>query len=237
MGPNHVGWHLLPEVLNRSGVAPSEGGNAGKKARLFQLRESIPRQWRDLVSHSLPNKLRDYLRIHWATASIGWLNDRVFSLPTDAHGFIRVSQKGRDAEGHVDPGPEYEKICRTISGTLKDLVDAQTGKPVVEEVFLTDEVFPGPERDSLPDLIVSWHNGKKIDRVASKEVGTISGKLPDPRSGNHRAEGFALLYGPDIAKRKRTEGHLLDIAPTILSFYGHDLPETFDGRPWDDIVC
>jgi predicted AlkP superfamily phosphohydrolase/phosphomutase len=238
MGPNHVGWHLLPEVLGQIEPSPSQAErvDAGERRWLLRLRESIPRRWRDSISHSLPNKLRDYLRIHWATSSIDWRKERVFSLPTDAHGFVRVSLKGRDAEGHVDPGPEYEKICRKISRTLKDLFDSQTGKPVVEEVFLTDEVFPGPERDSLPDLIVSWRNGKKIDSVASKKIGTISGKLPDPRSGNHRAEGFALLYGPDIAKRKRAEGHLLDIAPTILSFYGHDVPGSFDGRPWDDLV-
>ena len=239
MGPNHSGWHLIPEVLQRIGVNPSsgQGGAAGKKTWLLQLRESIPRNWRDLVSHSLPNQLRDYLRIHWANSNIDWLNDLVFSLPTDAHGLIRVNLKGRETNGKVNSGAEYEEICRKVSRALKDLVDAQTGKPVVEEVFLTDEIFPGPERDSLPDLIVSWKNGKQIDRVASKKVGNISGKLPDPRSGNHRAEGFALLYGPDIAKRKRTEGHLLDIAPTILSFYGHDVPGSFDGRPWDDIVC
>jgi predicted AlkP superfamily phosphohydrolase/phosphomutase len=239
MGPNHSGWHLIPEVLQRIGVNPSsgKGGDEGKKTWLLRLRESIPRNWRDLVSHSLPNQLRDYLRIHWANAKIDWLNDLVFSLPTDAHGLIRVNLKGREASGKVNSGAEYEEICQKVSRALKDLVDAQTGKPIVAEVFLTDEIFAGSERDRLPDLIVSWKNGKQIDRVASKEVGNISGKLPDPRSGNHRAEGFALLYGPDIAKRQRTEGHLLDIAPTILSFYGQAVPGSFDGRPWNDIVC
>ena len=237
MGPNHVGWHLLPGVLKQIDLSPSKGerADAGEGGRLLRLRESIPRKWRDSVSRSLPNKLRDYLRIHWATANIDWLNDRAFSLPTDAHGFVRVNLKGRDANGNVDPGPEYEEICRKISRTLKDLRDPQTGKPVVEEVFLTDEVFPGPERDGLPDLIVSWVNSKKIESVASKEIGTVSGKLPDPRSGNHRSEGFALLYGPGVTKGRESKGHLLDIAPTILSFYGDDLPSSLDGRPWTNI--
>jgi len=237
MGANNSGWHLVPEVLKRIGVTPSSGesDHAARKSWLVQLRESIPRRWRDLVSHSLPNKLRDYLRIHWANSNIDWLNDLVFSLPTDAHGLIRVNLKGRDPNGKVNSGKEYEEICRKVIQTLNGLVDPQTGKRVVEEVFLTDQVFPGPERDRLPDLIVSWHNGKKIDRVASKEVGSISGKLPDTRSGNHRSEGFALLYGPDVTKGRESEGHLLDIAPTILSFYGHDLPNSFDGRPWTHI--
>jgi predicted AlkP superfamily phosphohydrolase/phosphomutase len=234
MGANHSGWHFVPEVLKRVAATPasSDSSQAGQKSLLFQLRESLPRKWRDLVSHALPNKLRDCLRVHWATSHIDWVNDFVFSLPTDAHGLIRVNLKGREPNGKVTAGAEYEELCRKVTHALKDLVDPQTGKPVVEKVFWADEVFPGPERDRLPDLIVSWRNGKKIDRVASREVGTISGNLPDPRSGNHRAEGFALLYGPGIAKHKRSEGHLLDIAPTILNFYGHDIPETFDGRSW-----
>ena len=234
MGANYSGWHLIPDVLKRMSFAGASGedGRDGKKSWLVRLRASIPRRWRDIASHSLPNKLRDYLRVHWASANIDWLDDLVFSLPTDAHGLIRINLKGREPNGKVDSGAEFEAICRRVSQALKDLVDPQTGERVVEEVFFTDQVFPGPERDRLPDLIVSWKNGKKIDRVASSEVGTISGELPDPRSGNHRAEGFALCHGPGITQGGRSEGHLLDIAPTILSFYGHDIPALFDGRPW-----
>lgn len=238
MGENHSGWHHLPEVLKRMGIGQGagEGGDGGKKSRLFQLRESIPHKWRELVSHSLPSKIRDYLRIHWANSSIDWRNDRAFTLPTDAHGLIRVNLKGRDPHGKVDAGAEYEEICRKITCALKDLVDPQSGTPVVEEVFLADEIFPGPERDRLPDLLVSWRNGKKIDRVASKEIGNIAGRLPDRRSGNHRAEGFALLYGPGMPTGQESAGHLLDIAPTILSFFGVDVPRSLDGRPWEELV-
>jgi predicted AlkP superfamily phosphohydrolase/phosphomutase len=234
MGANHSGWHLVPEVLQRIGMTrrPAVSGDASRKSWLIRLRESIPRRSRDLVSHWLPNKLRDHLRVHWANSNIDWVNDLVFCLPTDAHGLIRVNLKGRDSNGKVNSGAEYGDICRRITRALKDLVDPQTGKRVVEEVFVTDEVFPGPERDRLPDLIVSWGNGKEIETATSREIGTVNGKLPDPRSGNHRPEGFALLYGPGINKGAESEGHLLDIAPSILSFYGHDLPEYLDGRPW-----
>jgi predicted AlkP superfamily phosphohydrolase/phosphomutase len=237
MGPNHVGWHLLPEVLRRAGHARSNGESVvDKKSRLLQLRESIPRRWRDVISHFLPNKLRDSLRIHWASSNVDWLNDRVISLPTDAHGFIRVNLKGRDSKGIVSSVAEYDEICRKVTRTLKDLVDLETGQPVVKDVFLTDEIFPGPERDSLPDLIVNWLTDKKIDSVHSKEVGTVKGVLPDPRSGNHRSEGFALLYGPEIPKGQRSEGHLLDIAPSVLRFYGDTPAASFDGHAWDDLV-
>jgi predicted AlkP superfamily phosphohydrolase/phosphomutase len=235
IGPNHSGWHLLPEVLKRIGNHATKNGQDDKRTLLFRLRQSIPRKWRDLVSHALPNQLRDYLRVHWANSTIGWGEARVFSLPTDAHGLIRVNLKGRDPEGKVNSGREYEEICSTVARAMKALIDPQTGQPVVDQVFFTDEMFPGPERDLLPDLIVSWRNGKPIDQVVSKEIGTIKDTLPDPRAGNHRPEGFALFYGPGIMKGRESEGHLLDIAPTILNFYGHDLPPSLDGRPWTHI--
>lgn len=238
IGPNHSGWHLIPEVLARIGVAHAkyEDHKPRKKSRLFRVRESVPRKWRDAVSRSLPNRIRDYLRVHWATSNIDWLNGRVFSLPTDAHGLIRVNLEGRDPNGRIKPDTEYREICREVSRALKSLTDAETGKPIVEEVFVTDEVFPGPAREILPDLIVSWRNGKNIDQVSSPQTGNIGGKLPDLRGGNHRPEGFALLYGPAARKGHESEGHLLDIAPTILNFYGLEQPAAFDGSPWSHVL-
>ena len=240
MGANNAGWHLLPGVLGQMGLSHSEGGESrsrdGASQWLSRLRGSIPRRWRDFASRSLPHRIRDALRVHWAGSGIDWLKDRAFSLPADGHGFVRVNLKGRDSNGNVDAGPEYKEICGKISLTLKSLSHPQTGKPVVEEVFLTDEVFPGPERDKLPDLIVSWRDGGQIDAVTSKEIGTVSGKLPDSRRGNHRGEGFALLCGPGVAKGRKAEGHLLDIAPTVLSFYGAEPPGSMDGRSWTNLL-
>jgi predicted AlkP superfamily phosphohydrolase/phosphomutase len=183
----------------------------------------------------LPDKLRDCLQAHWATEKIDWHKDSAFPLPTDAQGFVRVSLKGREVNGRVNPGRDYDETCRKIVRTLNGLVDPQTGKRVVEEVFLTDEIFPGPQRESLPDLIVKWSADKRIDAIFSKEIGTVEAESPDPRSGAHRPEGFALLHGPGVTKAQESEGHLLDIAPTILNFYGHDLPPSLDGRPWTHI--
>jgi len=60
--------------------------------------------------------------------------------------------------------------------------------------------------------------------------------LRDPRSGNHRPEGFALFYGPGIGKGSVGEGHIVDIAPTILKYFGLTPSSDIEGRPWSKIV-
>jgi predicted AlkP superfamily phosphohydrolase/phosphomutase len=70
-----------------------------------------------------------------------------------------------------------------------------------------------------------------FDAAFSNIIGRIDGKLPDPRSGNHKPQGFAIFHGPGIKKQRASEGRILDIAPTILNYFGLKAPDDFDGRP------
>jgi predicted AlkP superfamily phosphohydrolase/phosphomutase len=113
---------------------------------------------------------------------------------------------------------------------LKTLINLQTGNPIVKEVYHADEVFPGPQRGRLPDLIVAWHEEPVLNGVFSKEIGRIEGKSPDPRSGNHKPQGFAILHGSGINKQRVLEARMVDIAPTVLQYFGLNAPAHFDGK-------
>jgi predicted AlkP superfamily phosphohydrolase/phosphomutase len=237
MGPNYVGWHLIPEVLAklRLTVGDHANGNRAKIDRLAKLRSFISPQVRRGLSRHLPDRLRDYLRLRWAASKIDWSYSRVFDLPTDSLGFIRVNLKGREPNGVVEPGKEYDELCQRISETLKQLVNPRTGKKIAREVFLTDHVFPGPERNHLPDLMICWEDDEAIDEARLDEMGMIRGDLPDARSGNHNPHGFALFYGPGVRGGQASEGHILDIAPTTLSYFGLKPPTYMDGKTWGTI--
>lgn len=240
MGPNHVGWHLLPQILSKLGLS-ANGAPNGPPGRvegspLSRLRALVPENWRRRLSRRLPEGVRDRLRTHWVNSGIDWSRDRAFSLPTDSLGFIRVNLKGREPNGLVEPGDEYDKVLSKISDPLKRLNHARSHSPVVREVFRTDEIFPGPERDRLPDLIVTWEDEKEINAAHLPELGTVQSALSDPRSGNHRPRGFAFLYGAGIQRGQLSQGHLLDIAPTILSYFGLRPPSYMDGRAWTGLL-
>lgn len=240
VGPNNANWHLIPEVLSRLGFLAAkskEGRNTRAPTNwLGEMRDSVPLKWRRYVSRYLPGKLRDYLRVYWANARFDWSQTRAFYLPTDQLGYIRINLKGREPCGTVEPGAEYQDICSRICETLKTLMDLQTGRPIVREVYHADEIFPGPHRNRLPDLIVAWQDEPVINGVVSHEIGRIDGESPDLRSGNHKPQGFALFYGPGTKKQQVSEAHIVDIAPTILRYFGLNAPSNCDGKPLDDVL-
>jgi predicted AlkP superfamily phosphohydrolase/phosphomutase len=234
MGPNYANWQLIPEVLSRLGllVKKSKADRSGvaPARRLREMRDAVPLGWRRSVSRYLPGALRDYLRVYWANAPFDWSQTRAFHLPTDQLGYIRINLKGREPLGVVEPGSEYNDICSRICEVLKTLVNLQTGNPIVREVYHSDKIFPGPQRSRLPDLIVAWRNEPVRGEVFSRELGRIGGKSPDLRSGNHKPQGFALFYGAGAQKQRIAEASIVDIAPTILKYFGLNAPSNFDGK-------
>ncbi|HEY7218964.1 MAG TPA: alkaline phosphatase family protein [Candidatus Binatia bacterium] len=227
MGPNNARWHVIPEVLSELGVLALNTKN-GRNHRLGELRDSIPLRWRRSISRQLPGRWRDRLRTHWATARIDWSRTRAFHLPTDQLGYVRINLRGREPQGIVEPGADYRDLCDTISDALKGLVDTHTGRKIVREVFRADQLFPGPARHRLPDLLVSWQDEPGQQTLSARFDG-VNGAL-DMRAGNHRPEGFAVFYGRGVCHGQFSQGHIVDLAPTVLTYFGLTPPADMDGR-------
>jgi predicted AlkP superfamily phosphohydrolase/phosphomutase len=230
MGPNTAKWHLLPRMLSELGLLAGKKESKNGGGRLARLRESIPLSWRRSVSRRLPAALRDRLRLQWAHAGIDWARTRAFHLPTDLLGYVRVNLKGREPRGVVEPGAEYHEVCDRISDALVKLTDPQTGMPAVCEVYRTDQLYPGPQRHRLPDLIVSWQDEHESGDGPARGIDGMQSGAPDPRSGNHRPEGFAIFYGPGTRSCGASPAHIVDIAPTVLGYFGLKPPRGIDGR-------
>jgi predicted AlkP superfamily phosphohydrolase/phosphomutase len=67
--------------------------------------------------------------------SYDWSQTRVFSLPSDQHGWIRVNLKGREAKGIVAV-EQYDELCSQLEKGLRSLTTPE-GKPLVCEVIRT----------------------------------------------------------------------------------------------------
>jgi predicted AlkP superfamily phosphohydrolase/phosphomutase len=246
--PNHAGWHLLPEVLERLGYlagpepAPAQGGTEGAgQARRFDpvrtLRDLLPKDFRKNLARMLPTALRDRLAQRVDSADVDWSRTRAYCLPTDLEGYIRINLRGREPQGTVEPGAQCEQLLAELTAELAQLRDPATGRTIVRDVLRTERAFPGARSGWLPDLVVRWQSDAPIAAAASERIGVIALPSPDPRPGTHAGPGFVLAAGSGIpAGGSLTEGHILDFAPTLLARQGVEVPAHMKGQVWPEWI-
>jgi predicted AlkP superfamily phosphohydrolase/phosphomutase len=143
-------------------------------------------------------------------------------------GLIRINLRGREPQGSVSPGQEYEKIRETIAKELLALTDAH-GQKLLDRVFRKEEIYHGSSLDEAPDLIpLSETVGCYFYPFLDRE-GIIT-EAERFRSGNHRRDGILMAKGSPIRQQAHLETiNITDLAPTILYALGIPVPRDMDG--------
>ena len=241
MGPIfHASWNL-PQILElwgygRSAARRVDETDAPRDAQVNPwriLKMLVPGPVQYFIKGMLPQFLQDQLLFRWYRGGRKWDGCRAFAIPNnDSVGAIRISVKGRDRHGMVDPGEEYQRVCRDIVTALCELTDGKAGRPLVKRVTLAHEEFHGPFLEQLPDITVLWDQSFAWRTVCSPRFGTLRIRQQDSRTGSHTAHGFVLAMGPGVpAACTLPDGSIYDIAPTVLQGAGLSVPADFDGQP------
>jgi predicted AlkP superfamily phosphohydrolase/phosphomutase len=225
MGPNYYGAHLLGDVLARLGHRPPP------PAQPRWLWRVVRRGWR-----RLPQPLRARLTPMQKNAvDFVWpeldSHATCFDVPNaEVYGAIRVNLVGREPQGKVTPGAQYDVLCEELRHDLCALVNPDTGQPAVRRVLRTADIYQGPYLGDLPDLLVEWNGDAPLEAVDSPKTGMIRRALLGPRTGHHRPHGLLLAAGPGIKPGQITApASVMDIGPTIAANLGVALPDT-DGH-------
>lgn len=240
MGPIfHASWNL-PQMLDLWGYGTKPAGRAAaddkpNRARVNPwriLKMVVPGPIQYAIKDRLPKFAQDQLLFLWYRGGKSWKGCRAFAIPNnDSVGAIRVSVKGRDHDGIVEP-EQYETVCRDIANALYELREKEGGRPLVKQVTLTHETFHGPFLEQLPDLTVLWDQSFAWNTVYSPRFGTLEIKQQDSRTGGHSSHGFVLLSGPDVpAGLQLPRASIYDIAPTVLQAADVPIPDDMDGQP------
>ena len=229
MGPNYTatGGMLDRILLALEGIeSPQRLERAIGMAR--DLWRRAPEPLRKLL---VPLRARDFeagvqKRIQPAKAE-----RRYFEVQVDgASGGVRINLKGREAQGKVEPA-EYDEVCRSLTRDLLDVVNADTGKPLVARVLRTAEVYPGPFVQRMPDLLLEWNRERPIVRVSSPKIATVTHPRPSLRSGDHRPGGLFAALGPGVQPGELGRiVSVVDFAPTFAALLGV-CDFDFDGTP------
>ncbi len=165
-------------------------------------------------------------------AGIDWSSTRAFSSPNPQQG-IYVNLQGREPHGIV-PAAQYEAVRREICDRLRELVDPDDGNPVLDQVFMREEVMDGPETQHAPDLfpVCREYSYELHDGLHAPHI------LTDVRSfprGFHHMDGIFGITGPGIESRSGLRARLYDIAPTALYLADLKIPR-MDGRVLTDFL-
>ena len=133
-------------------------------------------------------------------ASVPELADRLcFTTPNnDVYGGIRVNLVGREPQGRIHPGAEYEAFCEALRTDLLAFVNLDLGQPLVRRVLRTSDLYKGDGVQDLPDLLVEWERDAPISRIQSPKTGVIEEVFPGRRTGDHKPEGPPFRSGPGI---------------------------------------
>lgn len=254
MGPNYAACHHVPEALHRLdlfhgvGVGRDQAGKGEsgtstvRPGLASRLRGIIPLGVRQAVTRCMPRSLHYRLSMRWVNDAIDWPRTRAFCVPNANEAYVRVRLEGREPEATVRAGAEYDEILAQLAHVASSLHNPQNGRTAPERVVLVDQVFPGPERPHLPDLVITWDpEARVLGQLAGDSIGTVSGNAGYETgpfyTGNHRPNAFVLARGPRVSAGSRvTGGHVLDVAPTVLSMLDVDAPASFEGRPWAELT-
>lgn len=161
-----------------------------------------------------------------AQSSIDWSGTRAFSAPIPQQG-IYVNLKGREPNGIVAES-DYERVRSEIAERLSELKDPDDGRPVVDHVYMREDVMQGDAAVDAPDLfpVCREYSYELSDGLYSPSVLDDYRRLP---RGFHHMDGIFGLAGPGIEAANGHKASLLDVMPTSLYLAGLKVPKV-DGR-------
>jgi predicted AlkP superfamily phosphohydrolase/phosphomutase len=145
---------------------------------------------------------------------------------------IEVNLRGRQAQGIVSPGAEYEKVRDELLEHLSELREPSTGERLVKEAFKREHLYSGPYLEHAPDVVFELRAGYEGGPgVKPPIIRPIPQSFLKMRSGNHTMDGIFVAKGA-AAQPGVDFGQigLADVTPTILYYLGQAIPENMDGQ-------
>jgi predicted AlkP superfamily phosphohydrolase/phosphomutase len=217
--------------LQRLGLTRTQVGRFLERRRLRWLRAAL-RDGLGQLGAAFPNDRQLHVK-----DLVDWTRTRAYSVGYIGQIFVNLA--GRDPEGIVSQGSEYEKTVSELIESLAHMVDPADGLPVVDEVLRKEDLYSGTHLDDAPDLLVLMRGLTYITRHGYEfgSGGHVFVLPPTHETGGHRREGILLACGPGVAQNRWLgTARIEDLAPTILYLLGCDVPEDMDGRVLTELM-
>ena len=165
--------------------------------------------------------------------SVDWSKTKAYAMGL---GEIYINVAGREKEGVVAPGAEYEKLRTELIARLLTLTDAKNGAKAVSRVLRREEAYKKFDPNLIPDLFVLNTDGFRVSWQSSLGVPTenLFEDNTDVWSGDHCSVDPQLVRGIFFASVKLDLSRppsIMDVDPSVLKLMGVGAPPT-DGTPF-----
>ena len=213
-------WTRFKRLMFRSGFTLRNVHQVADRMGLAQQAEYVAGYF---VDHLLKLAFLSFLDVDWSRS-------RAYSFGRHL-GSIYVNLKGREPNGIVEPGDEYEAVRNEIERLAYEFRDPRTGRALIGQVLRREETYTGPYLDRAPDLILRPKDPSDIffglaDFGHRNTVDTVY-----RYSGMHRDYGLLIMNGPGIRQGSQISGaSIQDLAPTVLHAMGLPVPTDMDGQ-------
>jgi predicted AlkP superfamily phosphohydrolase/phosphomutase len=200
-----------------------------QRSAIQTLKRSI-RRW-NRIRALLPRNIRHKVRqVSFNVSAIDWPATKAYRFPMSppAEGLV-INVAGRQPEGVVPPGKEYERIRENLITQALQLQDEKTGRPLVKEIYRREELYSGEHLDKAPDIVIVFESGYMGGRDLDHPLITphVTGRI----KGQHSLDGIFIAHGHPFKRDFHLQGaHILDFSPTLLFTLGVPIPEDMDGK-------
>ena len=162
-------------------------------------------------------------------ADIAWPETLAYGLGT---GQVWVNLRGREQQGVVSPGREYQEVCDALISELStNWLDPQTGEPVVEKVMKKEDAYAGEYLFKAPDLIVVYRPGYAVSpQAAALDFDGVSVRKVETAVRPASAYARLIASGPCLVNGLTETASLVDTLPSVMYLLGQPIPMHVDGR-------
>lgn len=211
-------WTQLKAVLFRLGLTPASVYRLLEKLGLQNIVARVSKQSRNGV-------VSKFLSFH----DVDWSRTVAYSM---GHvGQVYLNRRGREPNGIVSEGAQYEAVRDQVVSVLQDLTHPKTGERLLDEVIFGPDITHGPYADYAPDLHLVFDDYRCITFPLFATNSKVITQQIRGDSGCHRCNGIFVGQGPAFRQGATVDGsQIVDLAPTILHLLGQPIPSNMDGQ-------
>ena len=163
--------------------------------------------------------------------NVDWSRTKAYAMGL---GQIYVNLSGREGRGIVPPA-DSRAVQDALAARLLTMTDPKTGARMVDAVYKRDDIYKGPFLNNASELQVGLADGYRVSWQSTLGGSPPGIVYPNMKkwSGDHGSYDYKQTSGVLISSR-RLAGEALDIvdiAPTVLKYFGVPIPPDIDGKP------